>query len=171
MDFAFNKKDRPKIEVKTTKLSLISDIIGTIGVIFLIAYTLYYLGKLPQTIPVHFNIRGEADGFGSKYTIILFPIIATFLHTIFFFIKKLPHTYNYPVKITQKNAEYQYKLAMNLIHLVRISVIGLFGFIEWQMIEVSLGNQKDLGMFVIPAFVILLIGSIIVYFIKAIKNK
>ncbi len=171
MDFAFNKINRPKIEVKTTWLSLISDILGTIGVIFLIAYTLYYFGKLPQTIPIHFNISGEADGFGSKYTLIIFPVIATFLHTLFFFIKKSPHIYNYPVKITEQNAEYQYKIAINLIHMVRISVIGLLSVLEWQMVEVSLGNQKDLGIMVLPVFLLLLFGSTIVYFIKAVKNK
>ncbi len=171
MDFAFNKKDRPKIEVKTTWLSLTSDILGTIGVIFLIVYTFYYFGKLPETIPIHFNISGEADGFGSKYTLILFPVIATFVHTLLFFIKKLPHTYNYPVKITEQNAEYQYKIAMNLIHLVRISVVGLLSVLEWQMVEVSLGNQKDLGIMVLPVFLILLFGSTILYFIKAIKYK
>ena len=33
------------------------------------------VGFLPDTIPMHFNMTGEVDRFGSKYEIFLFPAI------------------------------------------------------------------------------------------------
>jgi uncharacterized membrane protein len=37
------------------------------------AYAAYIYPSLPQTIPTHFNIKGEADGFGERSTIFLGP--------------------------------------------------------------------------------------------------
>ena len=32
--------------------------------------------NLPETIPVHFGLSGEADGWGSRWMIFLMPVIA-----------------------------------------------------------------------------------------------
>lgn len=39
------------------------------------AYAMYLYPGLPEIIPTHFNIKGEADGYGSKGTIFLLPSI------------------------------------------------------------------------------------------------
>jgi uncharacterized membrane protein len=48
-------------------------------------YAAYVYPSLPDTIPIHFNIKGEADGFGGKDSIFLVPGImaATGLFTFF----------------------------------------------------------------------------------------
>jgi uncharacterized membrane protein len=50
-----------------------------------IAYAAYLYPHLPNTIPTHFNIRGEADGFGGRDSIFLGPGImgATSLFVFF----------------------------------------------------------------------------------------
>ena len=54
-----------------------------IGVPFI--YAAYLYPSLPEIIPTHFNIKGEADGFGGKDSIYLGPIImgVTSLFTYF----------------------------------------------------------------------------------------
>ena len=44
-----------------------------IGIPFI--YAAYLYPSLPEIIPIHFNIKGEADGFGGKDSIYLGPII------------------------------------------------------------------------------------------------
>jgi len=45
----------------------------------LIAMPLIYLGiiwqKLPEEVPIHWNALGEIDGYGSKFTLLLLPIL------------------------------------------------------------------------------------------------
>jgi len=41
-----------------------------------LAITLIALVFLPETVPVHFNGSGVADRFGSKYEMLLLPVIA-----------------------------------------------------------------------------------------------
>lgn len=43
--------------------------------LFPFGYALYLYPTLPEIIPTHFNIKGEADGYGSRGTIFLLPLI------------------------------------------------------------------------------------------------
>jgi uncharacterized membrane protein len=38
-----------------------------------------FLTVAPDTLPVHYNARGEIDGWGSKYTYLLFPALTAFM--------------------------------------------------------------------------------------------
>ena len=68
--------------MKNTNYTLIA-VFACLGIPFMYAYYLY--PSLPETIPTHFNIKGEADGFGGKDSIFLGPGImaATGLFTFF----------------------------------------------------------------------------------------
>jgi uncharacterized membrane protein len=56
-----------------SKKMVLLGVLVLIGIPFIYAYYLY--PSLPAIIPTHFNIRGEADGFGGKDSIFLGPII------------------------------------------------------------------------------------------------
>lgn len=66
---------------KTTPNLLIAFVLLTIP----FGYAAYVYPSLPATIPTHFNIKGEADGFGGKGSIFLLPGImaVTGLFTFF----------------------------------------------------------------------------------------
>lgn len=49
-------------------------IINLIILLVVIAGTLLAISVLPDTVPVHFNIRGEADRWGSKYELLIMSL-------------------------------------------------------------------------------------------------
>lgn len=59
-------------------------VFGSIALPF--AYAFYLYPSLPASIPIHFNIKGEADGWGSPETIFLSPAIMGFTSLFVFFI-------------------------------------------------------------------------------------
>lgn len=59
-------------------------ILGLIALPF--AYALYLYPSLPVSIPIHFNIKGEADGWGSPESIFLGPAIMGFTSLFVFLI-------------------------------------------------------------------------------------
>ena len=63
---------RPKIELELSPSDKILEIIGWILVLGIWMLTLANYFKLPETIPIHFNGAGEADGFGNKATILAY---------------------------------------------------------------------------------------------------
>jgi len=59
-------------------------VMGLIALPF--AYAFYLYPSLPASIPIHFNIKGEADGWGSPESIFLGPAIMGFTSLFVFFI-------------------------------------------------------------------------------------
>jgi len=51
-----------------------------------LAYAAYLYPSLPNTIPIHFNLKGEADGFGGRDSIFLAPGIMAVTSLFVFFL-------------------------------------------------------------------------------------
>ena len=47
-----------------------------------------FLTVAPDTLPVHYNARGEIDGWGSKYTYLLFPALTAFMGVFMGFVAR-----------------------------------------------------------------------------------
>lgn len=60
---------------------------------------------LPEISPTHFNLHGEADGFGHKKIFFILPIICSLTFGLLWYLEDKPYLYNYPVKITPENAK------------------------------------------------------------------
>lgn len=70
---------------------------------------------LPDTIAVHFNIRGEADGWGSKTSVIWLIVVGLALTIGMAVLSKFPRIFNYPHQITEENAERSYRGGQRLM--------------------------------------------------------
>ena len=51
--------------------------------IFIIYFTAVNFNNLPDTIPTHFNFQGDADGFGNKNEILIYPGMVVFIYLLF----------------------------------------------------------------------------------------
>lgn len=123
---------------------------------------IYYYPKLPDTIPLHFGLHGEADGFGSKLTIWLLPIIATILLLAIKAQMKHPEKFNYLAKITPENAKYQYKLQLNLLRYILLVVLLLFIILDSHTISLALYDVKILNVLFFPMIILLIAVPIFV---------
>ena len=74
-----NKSERPVIKIELTTADKMAEVIGVLVLVTFWAVTLFYYSKLPDTIPTHYNISGQADDHGSKTTILLLPVVGTIL--------------------------------------------------------------------------------------------
>jgi uncharacterized membrane protein len=130
--------------------------------------TLIMMAKLPDVIPVHFNLNNEADNFGSKTMLWMFPVIATILVGLFAAIKKHPEYLNYPVKITEENRERQQQLALTLLSAIAVVIPSLFIFVIY-----STARYVEAGSFHFPLALVLgwVLLPIIVYFYFAYKAR
>lgn len=51
-------------------------LVSALIIVLTVAYALIRYSSLPEIIPIHFNARGEADGFGARGMIFLSPAIS-----------------------------------------------------------------------------------------------
>lgn len=88
---------------------------------------------LPDRIPVQFSAHGTPSEWGSKAIVMLLPLTSWLLATTFNIIRRYPHTFNYPVRITQANAIQQYRLAHDLLDWLKVEITWFFAYLTWQL--------------------------------------
>lgn len=166
-----NKKKIPVLKLPLTKYELIFETLSIIGLLLLLTLTIVSWSDLPERIPTHFGFSGNPDGWGGKGSLAFLPIIAFLMHMLLSVVSKYPHTFNYPWKITEENAKVQYKYARSLLISLKAETIWSFIYIQWATIRVAFGKATGLGILYLPIFMILMFGTLGVYFYKASKYK
>src|ERR1700722_9506305 len=126
-----NKSERPVIKIELTTADKMAEVIGVLVLVTFWAVTLFYYSKLPDTIPTHYNISGQADDHGSKTTILLLPVVGTILFLALTFVNRFPRSFNYPTPITAENAKSQYTTATRLLRYMKITSSLPLLFVQW----------------------------------------
>ncbi len=168
---SYNAKKRPVIELPWTTSEKILEFIGILALCTSFFLLARYWSVLPEKIPTHFNFAGKPDGWGGKESLFILPVLGTFMYIIMKLLSKYPQIYNYPVEITEANAAFQYLLGRKVINWLRTLVVILFGYLEWNSINVALGNSAGLGSWFIFAVLTLTFIPPILYIMKARANK
>lgn len=161
---------RPIIKIPITLGDKFLEVSAWALIIFTWGSILLKYGDISDTIPIHYNAKGEADSFGSKATLLLLPIISTLLFVGLTFLNKYPHVFNYLSQITAQNAAYQYQMATRLVRYIKLIIVLVFSFITLHVIQYANGEPKGLGNWFLP----LCLGLIFVplfYFIAKSKKK
>lgn len=163
--------NRPRLPIKLTRTDKVLEIISAVLLLGLLIYTLISWTSLPETIPVHFNAKGQPDGWGSRVSIFFSPLLALALYILLTLLNKRPEIFNYPVRITPENAAFQYALAMRLIRLLKLSLIILFGAITWSVVHSAKTAASDAVMWVLPFALIITFLPMIYYFVNSFRKK
>ncbi|TDT47099.1 uncharacterized protein DUF1648 [Maribacter spongiicola] len=159
--------DSPKLDIKLTKKQQRQIALGwiIIAVNFLIAGVFYH--DLPDSIPTHFNYKGDVDGYGDKDSIWTLPLIMGLTYALLaLIIKKVkPWNMNYPVKVTENNAPEVYKMSLQTLIYINllISIIATPTIVE----IILLAHKIDLG-FKISSLSIIIVAMVTllpIYFI------
>src|SRR5690349_21757430 len=56
--------------------------------------------ELPERVPIHFGVDGNADAWGNRLSSLMLPLIAVVLYGFLTALSRFPHAFNYPVPIT-----------------------------------------------------------------------
>lgn len=104
--------------------------------------------RLPDSIPVHFGVSGDADRWGGRWMIFLTPAIATTIFAVDWFIfTRLAGTSRMPGTMLLP------------LHLLLLELVLLFTYITWRMTEVAFGRAKGLGMWFLPVVLLAVFGT------------
>lgn len=165
------KKKRPELSLPLTKYEKILEFLSGAAVLFNILFTIAVWGTLPESIPTHFGAAGTPDGWGGKGSLAFLAVGALLMYMLLTVVSRFPYTFNYPWKITEGNAQVQYQNARYLLAFLKTEVIGSFVYIQLGTIRVALGKAEGLGRTFLPVFLVLIFGTIGVYFYKSWKYR
>lgn len=149
---------RPRIKIQPEKPDKVLSIAGYCLLLALWAMVLVNYGHLPETIPTHFNAAGDADNYGSKVSICVLPVVASILFIALTILARYPHVFNYPVTITEENAERHYMTAVRMLNMIKTATIVLLSFTDFSIISIANGRGEGLGAW----FLLLELGLLLI---------
>jgi uncharacterized membrane protein len=161
---------RPKVSVEKTQMETVLNAASILLLFLTYFYLLYIWNDLPEKVPVHFDFSGKADRWGGKGSILTLPIIETILFVMLWILSKFPQLYNYPVKITEENAQSLYLEARRLIVVLNFEIVLFFSIGSWETAQTA-SQKATLGMWYIPLLLITIFGSLTVSIIRMIRMK
>ena len=120
-------------------------------------------GGLPARIPVHFNALGQADGWGSRGSLLGLPIVAILLYILMTVVSRYPAVFNYPVRVTPQTRPRLQELALEMIAWLKAELVWLFVWIEHVTIELARRGEGSLSPFFMPVVLAVVLGTILGY--------
>jgi uncharacterized membrane protein len=100
-------------------------------IVLSVAASAWFYAKLPDQIPTHWNIRGEIDGHGGKWTLFVFPAMMAGMLVVFAF---LPVLSPKPFEVDSFRSTYLY---------IMLLTVGLFAYMDGVMLYVVDQSMKN----------------------------
>lgn len=163
--------ERPRIKPPLTTADRIAEAACWLLFIALWVIVIFTYNQLPSTIPTHYNFAGEADGSGSKATILVLPVLGTISFAGLTALNWFPHVFNYPATITAENAEKHYTNATRMIRYLKLSVIIVIGLIELKTVKAVNGNPGWLGIWLLPVVMGIMLIPAIYFVVRTFRIK
>jgi hypothetical protein len=109
---------------------------------------------------------GVVDRWGNKGELLILPIVGWIMYLGMTALEQFPQVWNTGVTVTAENRESVYLILKNMLVTVKLLVVMNFVYLT---IISALG--KNLPIWFLPVFLILMFGSIIFFTIKLFRAK
>lgn len=93
--------------------------------------------SLPDRIPIHFDVSGHANGWGSPAMLLLLPAITFISYLLFTVVTRFPGAFNYPVRMTTANRRVLRELALDMMAWLKAEIVVLLTWMQWVTIYVA----------------------------------
>jgi uncharacterized membrane protein len=164
-------EERPKLKIQLSPMDQALELLGWGVLLALWVWTGTSFSSLPDSIPTHFNVAGEADGFGRKASIVGLPLIATLLYIGLTVLNRVPHIFNFPTPVTPDNALRQYTNATRMIRYLKLILVLVFAGISFQTIQQANGTGEGLGLWFLPLTLVLIFMPLLYFVVKSFQTK
>jgi len=168
---SLNDKKRPKLNISLKWKDKAIILIATIPIIIVLSYLKMIWSEIPEIIPTHFGFSGVPDAYGNKTSLFILIIIAVSLHLLLAVLSKFPEYYNYPVQITEKNAEPLYKIGRQSLLLIDLEISFFLSALTWQNVQASMGKIQGINSGFLFLFLVVIFSTVIVEIVKMNKCK
>lgn len=149
------------MKIKLDTADKISEVVSLLFVLGGIAIVAFSLPGLPDKVPVHFDLKGEPNRFGSKYELWIGVGASVMLYMLFSLISSRPHLYNYP---SQKNdLESQYKLGSKMMRSLKAWILLFLLVVNYIIVQSTHTNSAKGALWLI-AFMLAIVTAHLIYF-------
>ena len=152
--------DEP-IKIERNALDVLEAIVSLSCLVGVSLYLILAWSTIPAKIPAHYDAAGVVNRWGSKSELIVLPIISWLIYGMITLIERFPQAWNTGIRVTEGNRAVVYRLLKNLIACVKMITLSIFS-----CLTVLSSLARNLPMWFLLAFIVLLFGTIAYYNVK-----
>lgn len=120
--------------------------------------------RLPEKIPLHFDMEGRVDGWGSSLSLLSLPVVALALYLLMTVVARYPGAFNFPVRVTAGNRARLESIALDMIAWLKVELVCVFAWIQHMSIEAARKGQGSISPWFMPAVLVVIFGTILWHF-------
>lgn len=140
-----------------------------LAVLILLAATIFVLinwKDMPELIPSHYDFKGQVDAYGGRGVLIFTMVMGWVLVLSMIVISWFPSIWSTGVERTPANAAVVNRIIKDMLNVLEVGMAILFSYM---MIVPAMGIT--MGKWFMPAFFIVIFGTIIVMVVRLIRNR
>ncbi|GGG61581.1 DUF1648 domain-containing protein [Epilithonimonas arachidiradicis] len=151
-------------------ISFVLKIISFLILIFIWIFTIVNFKKLPEIVPIHYNLDGIPDGFGSRGTIWFETGLTTVLFLFLMYVSKKP---DFPLLNIPQNIKDNPILTEFVVSVLLLIIMLIFADINYESIQNALGKTNGLGsmMHYLLGLVFIFVVGLLIYSYKISKRQ
>jgi len=129
--------------------------LGGLAVMLWITYSAFNgPNPLPDRIPTHFDAAGDPNGWGSSSTLWLLPVLAAAIYLVITVVSQFPTSFRYSMQVTEENRARLQEVTLDMLAWLKAELVGLFGVLQWWMIQAAHSGQGHISPWLVPGFLI-----------------
>ena len=139
-------------------ISTFLEICAVLILVFIWGFVIFFFKDLPEVIPVHFGGDGKADGFGSKNSIWMLPILATMIFLLFYYLSRNSDSQllNLP-----KNVKTNPIVSRLIVQILCLTIISMFAAITYGSVLTAIDEVGGLNILILYTLLVILLSAII----------
>ncbi len=124
---------------------------------------------LPKQIPLHFDLGGHVNRWGSSSELFFLPTIGLLVFCLLSVVVRFPASFSYPVEVTPANRARLQELAVSMINWLKVEMLAMFAWIEGWTVGIAREGEAaslsgaSMGLMLFPAAIVVItvIGYIV----------
>lgn len=152
---------RPQLNLQQPKWQKTLNVFSYTLFIIASLVSIISLFSLPAEVPIHFNFAGEADNYGSKYFLLLLPIITIITFLPLEALERKPHLHNYMAQLNETNVQDYYALSTATVNLVKNGTVIVFALLQFEILLQAFETNFVIGPLLIILIALLIFGPIV----------
>ncbi|WP_372868388.1 DUF1648 domain-containing protein [Planomicrobium okeanokoites] len=161
-------KKQPAMKIPKSLFAQFLDWLTILVFAAVVIFLITQFSALPDRVPGHYDGEGNVDRWGSKMELWILPLVGVLLWIPMTVLERYPHLFNY-LNLREDNIEAQYRNGQLMLNVLKNESVLLFSYLTFQGIRVATGGTEALGIFFMPIFLVVIIGSMIIFLIRMLK--
>lgn len=144
-----------------------ADRVALAALVVIVAVTAYGLAMLPSIVAIHFTAGGNANGYGSKFTLLVVPAVAVFAYAAFAFRFKRNVLPNLPFSVPPERMEAVLEMNAIVLRWIRAEVLIVMAIVQWLLIgSARMGSLVPGFVEVIAVIIAVILGTIVLFLFR-----